>query len=53
MKKLTCKDVGYRGKAIDALTHEELLAAFLELAQAVHDCKTRGATCKDILRLES
>ena len=53
MKKLTSQDIGYRGKAIDALTHDELLAAFLELAQAVHDCASKETTCKNILKIET
>ena len=49
MKQLNYKDVGYHGKAIDDLSHKELLAAFLELAQAVYDCSSKDNTCKEIL----
>jgi hypothetical protein len=53
LKKLSYKDVGYHGKPIDALSHEELLAAFLELAQAVNDCSSKDNTCKEIFRTQN
>jgi hypothetical protein len=37
-KKICCSDIGYYGKPIDDLTREELLEAFLELAQTVVNC---------------
>ena len=37
-KKICCSDIGYHGKPIDDLTREELLEAFLELAQTVVNC---------------
>ena len=40
--------LGYHGKPIDALTREELLEAFLELAQTVVNCASINNQCKAI-----
>jgi hypothetical protein len=47
-KKLSCSDIGYHGRSIDNLTKEELLEAFLDLVQKVHECAERGNKCKDV-----
>jgi hypothetical protein len=46
--KLDCSNIGFNGNPIDTLTREELLEAFLELAQKVHDCAVKEGTCKDV-----
>jgi hypothetical protein len=46
--KLSCSDIAYHGKCIDTLTREELLEAFLELAQTVHKCAVIDGKCKDV-----
>lgn len=48
MSKLTSKDVAYYGRAIESLTKEELLEAFLELAMIINDCPVKG-DCKRLL----
>jgi hypothetical protein len=52
-KKLTYSDIGYKGKPIDALTREELLDGFLELAQRVYDCASQGNHCKNLFFINS
>jgi hypothetical protein len=47
-KKISCSDIGYHGTPIDALTREELLEAFLELAQTVVNCASTNNQCKAI-----
>ena len=47
--KLKCSDVGYHGKPIDDLTREELLEAFLDLAQRVYNCASTNNQCKALL----
>jgi hypothetical protein len=47
-KKLKYSDIGYHGTPIDALTREELLEAFLELAQTVLSCAATNNQCKAI-----
>ena len=37
-KNICYSDIGYYGTPIDALTREDLLKAFLELAQTVVNC---------------
>jgi hypothetical protein len=46
--KICCSDIGYHGKPIDNLTKEELLEAFLELAQTVLSCAATNNQCKAI-----
>jgi hypothetical protein len=52
-KKLTYSDIGYKGKPINALTREELLDGFLELAQHVYDCAQKDNPCKDLFFINS
>ena len=47
-KKISCADIGYHGKPIDDLTREELLEAFLELAQTVVNCASTNNQCKAV-----
>lgn len=47
-KKISYADVGYHGKPIDDLTREELLEAFLELAQTVLNCAATNNQCKAV-----
>ena len=47
-RKLRYSDIGYHGKPINTLTREELLEAFLELSQNVHDCAVKQGKCKDV-----
>jgi len=47
-KKISCSDIGYYGTTIDALTREELLEAFLELAQTVVNCASTNNQCKAV-----
>ena len=47
-RKLKYSDIGYHGKPIDTLTREELLEAFLELAQTVVNCASTNNQCKAI-----
>jgi len=51
--QLDYSEIGYKGKPIDTLTREELLEAFLELAQKVYDCASQDNQCKDIFSLNS
>ena len=46
--KISCSDIGYHGKPIETLTREELLEAFLELAQTVLDCASTNNQCKAV-----
>jgi hypothetical protein len=48
MNKISCSDIGYHGKPIDDLSREELLEAFLELAQTVVNCASTNNQCKAI-----
>jgi len=48
MKKINCSDIGYHGAPIDTLTREELLHAFLELAQTVLNCASTNNQCKAV-----
>jgi len=48
VKKISYADVGYHGKPIDALNREELLEAFLELAQTVLNCAATNNQCKAV-----
>ena len=48
IKKICCSDIGYHGKPIDALTREELLEAFVELAQTVVECASTNNQCKAV-----
>jgi hypothetical protein len=48
IKKLNYSDIEYHGKPIDALTREELLEAFVELAQTVVECASTNNQCKAI-----
>jgi hypothetical protein len=52
-KQLNYSDIGYKGKPIDALTREELLDGFLELAQRVYDCASQDNHCKDLFFINS
>lgn len=45
-QKLSCSDIGYHGKPVDSLTREELLEAFLDVAQRVYDCSSTNNQCK-------
>jgi hypothetical protein len=47
-KKISLSDIGYHGKPIVDLTREELLEAFLELAQTVVKCASINNQCKAI-----
>jgi len=47
-RKLEYSDIGYHGTPIDALTREELLEAFVELAQAVVCCSSNNNQCKAV-----
>ena len=47
-KKICCSDIGYHGKPIDDLTREELLEAFLELAQTIVNCASTNNQCKAV-----
>ena len=49
--RLNHSDIGYKGKPIDTLTREELLEAFLELAQKVYECASHDNPCKDVFRI--
>ena len=53
VKKISCADVGYHGKPIDALSREELLEAFLELAQTVLSCAATNNQCKAVFTVKS
>ena len=46
--KLTCSDIGYRGKPLDKLSKDELIDLCLKLAQSIHDCSTEEAPCKNV-----
>jgi hypothetical protein len=48
IKKISCSDIGYHGTPINDLTREELLDAFLELAQTVVNCASTNNQCKAI-----
>ena len=50
-KKLTYSDVGYYGKPLDTLTKQELLEAYLELVQKVHESAANGEKCKDVFSI--
>ena len=47
-RKLSYADIGYQGKPLNTLSKEELLEAFLELSQMVHECALKEGKCKDI-----
>jgi hypothetical protein len=47
-KKISCSDIGYHGTPVDALTREEPLEAFLELAQTVVNCASTNNQCKAV-----
>ena len=47
-KEICCSDIGYHGKPIDDLSREELLEAFLELAQTVVCCSSNNNQCKAV-----
>ena len=47
-EKICCSDIGYHGKPIDDLTREELLEAFLEIAQTVVECASTNNQCKAV-----
>ena len=47
-KKINCSDIGYNGKPIDDLSRDELLEAFLELAQTVVNCASDNNQCKAV-----
>jgi hypothetical protein len=49
--QLDLSDIGYKGKPIDTLSKEEILEAFLELAQSVYDCASQENQCKDIFQI--
>lgn len=49
--KLDYSDIGYKGKAVDTLTREELLEAFMDLAQKVYECASQDNVCKNIFLL--
>ena len=51
--RLDYADIGYKGKPIDTLTREELLDAFLELAQKVYECASLDNRCKDLFLMDS
>ena len=46
-RKLTCSDIGYRGKPLDKLSKDDLIDVCLKLAQSIHDCSTEKAPCKN------
>ena len=52
-KQLDFSDIGYKGKPIDTLSREELLEAFLELAQTVYECARKDNPCKNIFLVKS
>jgi hypothetical protein len=51
-KKLTYTDIGYQGKAIESLSRDELLGAFLDLAQRVYECAYEDNKCKDVFTVK-
>lgn len=51
-KKIQYADIGYHGKSIDTLTKEELLEAFLELAQTVVNCASSNNQCKAVFTVK-
>jgi hypothetical protein len=51
-QKLNYSDIGYHGKPIDDLTREELLEAFLELAQTVVECASTNNQCKAVFSVD-
>jgi hypothetical protein len=51
--QLDYSDIGYKGKPIDTLTKEELLEAFLELAQKVYECASQDNPCKDVFLINA
>jgi hypothetical protein len=52
-RKLNHAEIGFKGKPIDTLSKEELLEAFLELAQRVYDCASQDNSCKDLFSINS
>lgn len=42
-------DIGYYGRPITELTHEELLAAFADLCKIYKECERKNKKCKEIL----
>jgi len=50
-RKLTCSDIGYRGKPLDKLSKDELIDLCLKLAQSIHDCSTEEAPCKNVFSI--
>lgn len=51
--RLDFSQIGYKGRPIDALSREELLEAFLELAQTVYECAKQDNPCKDVFLIGS
>lgn len=51
-KKLTHADIGYNGKSIETLSRNELLDAFLDLAQRVYECASEDNKCKSVLTVK-
>ena len=50
-RKLTCSDIGYRGKPLDMLSKDELIDLCLKLAQSIHDCSIEEAPCKNVFSI--
>jgi hypothetical protein len=50
-KKICCSDIGYYGTPINDLTREELLEAFLELAQTIVNCSSNDNQRKAIFTI--
>lgn len=51
-KKISYSDIGYHGTPIDTLNREELLEAFLELAQTVVNCASANNQCKAVFTVK-
>lgn len=51
--RLDFSQIGYKGKPIDTLSKEELLEAFLNLAQTVYECAKQDNPCKNIFLIKS
>jgi len=51
-RKLEYSNIGYHGKPIGDLTREELLEAFVELAQTVVSCASKNNQCKAVFTVK-